>query len=132
MADGLGPDPAGGNVPVFDSVGWSDAAKADVSWDSVAWSDVSWGDVAWGDVSWGDVAWSDVSWQDASVSDVAWDDVSWNDVSWEDAAEGDAAADPDAYTLDPADVADMQADPDLAVATDVLPPALGDPSPTLP
>jgi hypothetical protein len=116
----VGPDPTGGNVPVFDSVGWSDAAKADVSWDSVAW-----GDVAWGDVSWQDVAWDDVSWEDISWGDVAWSDVSWQDVSWEDAAEGDAASDASAYALDPSDVADLQADPDLAVAADLLPASLG-------
>jgi serine protease AprX len=116
----VGPDPTGGNVPVFDSVGWSDAAKADVSWDSVAWSDV-----AWGDVSWQDVAWDDVSWEDISWGDVAWGDVSWQDVSWEDAAEGDAASDSSAYALDPSDVAEMQADPDLAVTADLLPATLG-------
>jgi serine protease AprX len=115
------PDPSGGNVPVFDSVGWADAAKADVSWDAVAWGDVSWSAVAWGDVAWGDVAWSDVSRQDATLADVAWGDVSWNDVSWEDAAEGDAASDSSAYALDAADIAELQADPDLAVAADLLP-----------
>jgi serine protease AprX len=117
----LAPDPAGGSTPVFNAVGWADAAKADVSWDAVAWSDVSWSAVAWGDVAWGDVAWSDVSWQDVAWGDVAWSDVSWQDVSYEDAAEGDAAADASAYALDPADVAELQADPDLAVAADLLP-----------
>jgi serine protease AprX len=118
----VGPDPTGGNVPVFDSVGWGDAAKADVSWDAVAWSDVAWGDVAWSDV-----AWDDVSWEDVSYGDVAWSDVSWQDVSYEDAAEGDSAADPSAYTLDAADIADLQSDPDLAVAADLLPPAITSP-----
>jgi serine protease AprX len=120
----LTPDPAGGSTPVFNAVAWSDATKASVSWDAVAWSDVSWNAVAWGDVAWSDVAWSDVSWQDVAWSDVAWSDVSWQDVSYEDAAEGDAAADPSAYTLDAADVADMNADPDLAVAADLLPPSV--------
>jgi serine protease AprX len=112
-------DPAGGSTQVFNSVAWDDAAKANVSWDAVAW-----GDVAWGDVAWGDVAWSDVSWQDVAWGDVAWGDVAWSDVSYEDAAEGDAASDPSAYTLDPADVAELNADPSLAVATDVLPAAV--------
>jgi serine protease AprX len=115
------PDPTGGNVPVFDSVGWADAAKASVAWDAVAWGDVSWSAVAWGDVAWSDVAWDDVSWQDVAWGDVAWGDVSWQDVSYEDAAEGDTASDASAYELDPADVADLQADPDLAVAADLLP-----------
>jgi serine protease AprX len=117
-------DPAGGSTPVFNAVGWSDAATASVSWDAVAWGDVSWSSVAWGDVAWSDVAWSDVAWSDVTAGDVAWGDVSWQDVSHEDAAEGDAAAAPSAYELDPADVAELNADPTLAVAADVLPPSL--------
>src|SRR6266516_2555956 len=42
-------DPAGGSVPVFNAVSWSDTAKASVSWDAVSWSDVSWEDAAEGD-----------------------------------------------------------------------------------
>jgi serine protease AprX len=120
----LMPDPAGGSAPVFNAVAWSDAAKAAVSWDAVAWSDVAWSDVSWSNVSWNDVAWSDVSWLDVSAADVSWNDVSWNDVSYEDAAEGDAAADASAYTLDPADVAELSADPNLAVSADLLPQSL--------
>ena len=120
----VGPDPTGGNVPVFDSVGWADAAKSDVSWDSVAWSDVAWSDVAWDDVSWEDVAWSDVSWQDVAWGDVAWGDVSWQDVSWEDAAEGDAASTASAYQLGPDDVAALESDPSLSVPAAALPPDL--------
>jgi serine protease AprX len=117
----LMPDPAGGSRPVFNAVAWDDTAKANISWDAVAWSDAAWSAVAWGDVAWGDVAWSDVSWEEVAWGDVAWGDVSWNDVSWEDAAEGDSAADSSAYALDPADVAELQADPDLAVGADLLP-----------
>src|SRR5205823_10536986 len=77
----VGPDPTGGNVPVFDSVAWGDAAKSDVSWDSVAWDDTAWSSVAWDDVAWGDVAWGDVSWQDVAWGDVAWGDVAWGERS---------------------------------------------------
>jgi serine protease AprX len=125
-------DPAGGSTPVFNGVAWSDTARANVSWDAVAWSDASWSAVAWGDVAWGDVAWSDVSWQDVARGDVAWSDVSWQDVSYEDAAEGDAAADASAFTLDTADVAELQADPDLAVAADLLPASVTDSTATIP
>jgi subtilisin family serine protease len=117
-------DPAGGSGKVFNAVAWSDAAKASVSWDAVAWSDVSWSSVAWGDVAWSDVAWSDVSWQDVAWGDVAWGDVSWQDLAYEDAAEGDSASDASAYQLDPADIAELQADPDLAVAAELLPASL--------
>jgi hypothetical protein len=74
------------------------------------------------------VAWSDVSWQDVAWGDVAWSDVSWQDVSYEDAAEADSAADASAYALDAADVAELQADPDLAMPADQLPSALTTPT----
>jgi serine protease AprX len=120
----VGPDRTGGNVPVFDSVGWAAAAKSDVSWDSVAWGDVSWQDVAWDDVSWEEVAWGDVAWGDVAWGDVAWGDVAWGDTSYEDAAEGDRASASTAYALDPADVAALQSDPKLAVPASALPPSL--------
>jgi serine protease AprX len=67
-------DPATGAI-AFDSVSWTDAAKADVSWDAVSWSDVSWSDVSWADVSWSDVSWADVSWADVlATADVSWED----------------------------------------------------------
>jgi hypothetical protein len=44
-------------------------------------------------------------------------------VSWEDAAEGDANS-TEGYNLSPADVAEMNADPDLAVAASLLPASL--------
>ena len=86
----------------FDAVSWSDLARSNSSWDAVSWSDVSWSDVSWSDVSWSDVSWSDVSWSDSAV---------------EDAAEGDAlSSSPNGYALDPAALADLASDPDLAAA----------------
>jgi serine protease AprX len=111
---------SGGSGKVFDSVSWTDAARASVSWDSVSWTDVSWTDAAWSLVSWTDVSWTDVSWTDVSWTDASMGDVSWLDVSWEDAAEGDANS-TEGYNLSPADVAELNADPDLAVAASLLP-----------
>ncbi len=121
------PDPTGGSTPVFDSVSWSDAAKAGVAWDAVSWSDVTWSDASWSDVSWSDVSWSDVSW-----SDVTWSDVlAFEDVTWEDAAEGDPVPIVD-YVMTPEEAAAAAADPDLDVAplladleAEVLPPPPG-------
>ena len=111
---------SGGSGKTFDSVSWTDAARSSVSWDSVSWTDVSWTDAAWSVVSWTDVSWTDVSWTDVSWTDASTGDVSWLDVSWEDAAEGDANS-TEGYNLSPADVAEMNADPDLAVAANLLP-----------
>ncbi len=111
---------SGGSGKVFDSVSWTDAARASVSWDSVSWTDVSWTDAAWSLVSWTDVSWTDVSWTDVSRTDASMGDVSWQDVSWEDAAEGDANS-TEGYNLSAADLAELNADPDLAVAASVLP-----------
>lgn len=117
----LKPDPAGSSTPVFDAVSWDAAVSSGTATNAVAWGDVSWNAVAWGDVSWSAVAWSDVSWQDVSTNAVAWGDVSWNDVSSDDAAASDTTADSSAYLLGPTNAAALQADPNLAVPTDVLP-----------
>jgi serine protease AprX len=114
-------DSSGGGLPVFDTVSWSDTAKANVSWDAVSWSDVSWGDSALATVSWADVSWSDVSWADSlSTAAVSWADVSWSDVSYEDAADGDAAGATANSFADPTDWAAAAADPDLQLPADLV------------
>jgi serine protease AprX len=109
---------------LFNSVSWSDAAKANVSWDSVSWADVSWADAAWSAVSWADVSWESVSWADVSWADVSWADVSWTDSSYEDAAESDAASNPSAYALTPEQAAEIMADPETAPEPGDLPAAI--------
>jgi len=107
----------------FNTVSWSDYAKANVSWDAVAWSDVAWSDSALAAVAWSDVAWSDVSWEDSlATSDVSWADISWSDSSYEDAAEGDETGDPSEYVADPADLAEAATDPALQLPADLLVP----------
>jgi serine protease AprX len=108
----LMPDPAGGKSPVFNSVSWTDAAKANSAWDAVTWSDVTWSDASWSAVTWSDVSWTDVTW-----SDVTWSDVlAAADVTWEDNAESEVA-DPNApTTLSPEEEAAAMADPDLGLA----------------
>ena len=114
-------DPAGGNLPVFNTVSWSDTAKANVSWDAVSWSDVSWGDSALATVSWADISWSDVSWADSlSSADVSWADVSWSDSSYEDAAEGDGAGNATDSFADAADFAAVADDPDLQLPASLV------------
>jgi serine protease AprX len=111
----LMPDPAGGGLPVFNAVSWSDAAQGNHVWDAVSWSDASWSDVSWTDVTWSDVSWSDVSW-----SDVTWSDVlAAADVTWEDAADGEV--DPPEGTptvMTPEEEAAAEADPDLGLTQD--------------
>jgi len=120
----LAADPAGGNIPVFNAVSWSDTAKANVSWDAVSWADVSWGDSALAAVSWADISWSDVSWPDSlSSADVSWADISWSDSSYEDAAEGDGAGDTTDSFADSADLAAAAVDPDLQLPADLVAPA---------
>jgi serine protease AprX len=114
-------DPAGGNVPVFNSVSWADTAKANVSWDAVSWGDVSWGDSSLAAVSWADISWSDVSWGDSlSSADVSWGDISWSDSSYEDGAEGDGAGATADSFADSTDIAQAAADPDLQLPADLV------------
>jgi serine protease AprX len=107
----LVPDPNGSGTPVFDSVSWTDVAKANVSWDSASWSDVTWSDASWSSVSWADVTWSDVSWADVTWSDV----LAAEDVTWEDAAESEVAAPTGDYVMDPLVEAEAAADPTLDI-----------------
>jgi hypothetical protein len=126
-------DPAGGTVPVFNAVSWSDTAKASVSWDAVSWSDVSWGDSALAAVSWADISWSDVSWADSlSSADVSWADISWSDSSYEDAADGDGAGNTADSFADPTDLAAAAADPDLQLPAALVPPATATTTTSLP
>jgi subtilisin family serine protease len=113
-------DPTGSAVPVFDAVGWDDAAKSDSSWDATTWAQPAWQDAGWDPSVWAAISWDDVSVSDVSISDVSISDVSINDVSVEDAAEGDAN-DAGGYALDSAEQQAVLADPDLAPPTDVLP-----------
>jgi serine protease AprX len=104
-------DPKGSGTPVFDSVSWTDVARANVFWDSVSWADVTWSDASWSSVSWADVTWSDVSWADVTWSDV----LAAEDVTWEDAAESEVAAPVGDYLMDPLAEAEAAADPTLDI-----------------
>ena len=98
---------------VFDSASWNEVARSNASWNTVAWSDGSWGAASWSAASWADVSWSEVSWSDVSWGDASWADASWADMSVEDAAEGDATGAPP--LMDAAALAELEADPDLAL-----------------
>jgi hypothetical protein len=107
----LVPDPAGTGSPIFDSVSWTDVARANVSWDSASWADVTWSDASWSSVSWADVTWSDVSWADVTWSDV----LAAEDVTWEDAAESEVAAPAGDYLMDAQAEAEAAGDPTLDI-----------------
>jgi serine protease AprX len=100
----------------FDSASWNTTVKTNVTWNSASWGDASWGEASWSLASWGDLSWNLASWGDASWGDASWGDASWGDMSAEDAAEGDASA--PAPAMDATDLAEIQADPDLALPAD--------------
>jgi len=113
----LGLDQFVGNDPVagltFDAPSWVAAVTSAASWSDASWSDASWSDASWSDASWSDASWSDASWSDASWSDASWSDASWSDASWSDAAVSEPVG--PVPVLDPAAVAAVQSDPDLAL-----------------
>jgi serine protease AprX len=113
-------DPNGGSAPVFDWASWEDKVKSSATWDDATWTDATWSDATWTDATWTDATWTDATWTDAT-----WTDAAIEDASWEDAAEGDSSAAPDAYALDAADEAAIQADPNLAPPAGALPPVPG-------
>jgi serine protease AprX len=104
-------DPTGVTAPVFDSVSWTDLARANASWDSASWSDVSWSDASWSSVTWSDVTWSDVTWTDVSWSDV----LAAEALAHEDNAEGEVASPEGDYLMTPEEEALAAADPELDV-----------------
>jgi serine protease AprX len=116
---------SGGSGKVFDAASWSDAVKANPAWATASWADASWAEASWSAASWSDASWSDASWSDGAIAAASWADLSiaaasWSDMSHEDAAEGDAAA--AVPGLDAVDLADLLADPFLAVPSTELPP----------
>jgi serine protease AprX len=116
---------SGGSGKVFDAASWASAVAANASWATASWADASWADASWSAASWADASWAAASWADgaiaaASWADASWAAASWSDVSHEDAAEGDEAVAVPA--LDSADLAELMADPYLAVPAGLLPP----------
>jgi serine protease AprX len=101
-------DPLGGGR-VFDSASWAEVARANASWADASWADASWASASWSAASWADASWSDASWATASWADNAtaaasWADLSLASASWADNA-GDEQANPDAGTIDDAELA---------------------------
>ena len=111
---------SGGSGKVFDAASWASAVAANASWADASWADASWSAASWSDASWSDASWADGALAAASWADLAIGAASWSDMSYEDAAEGDAAAEVPA--LDAATLAELMADPDLAVPAGLLPP----------
>ena len=105
------PDPTGVSAPVFNSVSWTDLARANASWDSASWTDVTWSDASWSSVTWSDVTWSDVTW-----SDVTWSDVlAAEALAHEDNAEGENTSPDGDYFMTPEEEALAASDPELDV-----------------
>jgi serine protease AprX len=116
---------SGGSGKVFDAASWSDVVAKNPAWAAASWSDAAWAAASWSAASWSDASWAAASWADGALAAASWADIalaaaSWSDMSHEDAAEGDAAAAVPA--LDAAALADLLADPFLAVPSGVLPP----------
>ena len=122
----LVPAPSGSGK-VFDAASWSDVVAKNPAWAAASWSDASWSAASWSAASWSDASWTAASWADgvlaaASWADASWAAASWSDMSVEDAAEGDAAG--TVPVLDQADLAELLADPYLAVPFNELPPTV--------
>jgi serine protease AprX len=110
----------------FDAASWNEVVKGNASWAEASWGDASWGTASWGEVSWSELSFSAASWGEGLYADASWGDASWGEASWadtssEDAAEGDNAQ--AAPAMDVTAIAELQADPELALPADLLPAA---------
>jgi serine protease AprX len=99
----VGPDPAGGAIPVFKTSAWQTAALANPAWDAAAWGSAAWGSAAWGSAAWGSAAWGSAAWGSAAWGSAAWGSSSlaqslangsaaWGSAAWGSAAWGSAAS----------------------------------------
>lgn len=88
----VGPDPAGGSLPVFDEASWASTASADASWASASWASASWASASWASASWASASWASASWASASWSSASWASTAYVSASWSDNASADTSA----------------------------------------
>src|SRR5207245_2369798 len=53
----VGPDPAGGTVPVFDQATWTTYATANPTWDAATWTTATWTTATWTTATWTTASW---------------------------------------------------------------------------
>jgi serine protease AprX len=91
----VGPDPAGGSVPVFDEATWTTAATTNPLWDAATWTTATWTTATWTTATWTTAAWQAATWVSATWTTATWTTATWTtDISsgatWTTSAESEA------------------------------------------
>lgn len=94
----VGPDPAGGSVPVFDEATWTTDALSNPMWDAATWTTATWTTATWTTATWATATWTTATWVSATWTTATWTTATWttatwttaNDATWTTSAESEA------------------------------------------
>jgi serine protease AprX len=81
----VGPDPAGGSVPVFDEATWTTYATANPFWDAATWTTATWTTATWTTATWTTDSWAAATWVSATWTTATWTTATWttaSDATW--------------------------------------------------
>jgi serine protease AprX len=113
----VGPDPAGGSVPVFNEATWTTNAHANPMWDAATWTTATWTTATWTTATWATATWTTATWVSATWTTATWTTATWttatwttsSDATWTTSAESEANASGGEF-YDPLELAIAQAD----------------------
>ena len=78
----VGPDPAGGSVPVFDEATWTTYAATNPLWDAATWTTATWTTATWTTATWTTATWTTASWTAATWVSATWTTATWTTATW--------------------------------------------------
>jgi serine protease AprX len=78
----VGPDPAGGSVPVFDEATWTTYAAANPLWDAATWATATWTTATWTTATWTTASWTAATWVSATWTTATWTTATWTTATW--------------------------------------------------
>ena len=78
----VGPDPAGGSVPVFDQATWTTYAAANPTWDAATWTAATWTTATWTTATWTTASWEAATWVSATWTTATWTTATWTTATW--------------------------------------------------
>jgi serine protease AprX len=113
----VGPDPAGGSIPVFDQATWTTNALANPIWDAATWTTATWTTATWTTATWATATWTTATWVSATWTTATWTTATWttatwttsSDATWTTSAESEANPTNGDY-IDPLEKAAVEAD----------------------
>ncbi len=78
----VGPDPAGGSIPVFDQATWTTTATANPTWNAATWTTATWTTATWTTATWATATWTTATWVSATWTTATWTTATWTTATW--------------------------------------------------